>query len=166
MATGQQIAFDYAGDINLFYDTSASATHLTSALLVDGQVNASGGIVAATATVNGAATFNGGLQVNGSVSSSGGFTGTNLALTGSLLAYGTGQFNGMLTASGGMTVGGAYLALPSYTVATLPTAPNGALAYASNGRKPGEAAGAGTGVLVWVSTYRWLSVLSGTQVLA
>ena len=72
----------------------------------------------------------------------------------------------MLTASGGVSIGGGYLALPSYTVASLPTAPNGALAYASNGRKPGEAAGAGTGVMVWVSGYRWLSSLSGTLVLA
>lgn len=44
--------------------------------------------------------------------------------------------------------------LPSYTVATLPTSGinNGALAYALNGRKSGEASGAGTGVIVYRSS--------------
>jgi len=41
--------------------------------------------------------------------------------------------------------GGAPVRLPAYTVAALPTtAELGSLAYAANGRKPGEGSGAGT----------------------
>lgn len=43
----------------------------------------------------------------------------------------------------------------SYTVATLPTGVVGALAYATNGRKVGEASGAGTGVIVYYSNGAW-----------
>lgn len=43
----------------------------------------------------------------------------------------------------------------SYTVATLPAGVPGALAFASNGRKVGEAAGAGTGILVVYSNSSW-----------
>lgn len=57
--------------------------------------------------------------------------------------------------------------LPSYTVAGLPAATTpGSLAYASNGRKPGESAGAGTGVQAFSDGTRWVSVGSGTQVVA
>ena len=58
--------------------------------------------------------------------------------------------------------------LPSFTVAALPAAPvAGAKAYASNGRKVGEAAGAGTGVELFAdNSGRWISVLSGTAVQA
>ena len=111
-------------------------------------------------------TFVGGLQSDAVVASSGGFSGTNATLSGAATVAGAGQFGGMLVANGGVTVGGSYVALPTYTVAGLPGAPNGAIAYTSNGRKPWEGAGAGTGVMVWVSTNRWLSILSGTQVLA
>ncbi|MGC8474783.1 MAG: hypothetical protein ACP5NP_00375 [Acetobacteraceae bacterium] len=131
MATGQQIALDYAGTANLLYDVATSGPHLTSSLYIDGPVNAPAGIVA-----------------------------------GSIQSSGTAQVTGLLTASGGLSVAGSYLSLPSYTVASLPSAPNGAMAYATNGRKPWEGAGSGTGVLVWVSTNRWLSALSGTQVLS
>jgi hypothetical protein len=59
------------------------------------------------------------------------------------------------------------LGLPTYTVAALPPSTVGALAYATNGRKTGEAAGAGTGVLVvGGSDTQWISVMSGTAVLA
>jgi hypothetical protein len=57
--------------------------------------------------------------------------------------------------------------LPSYTVAMLPASPGaGALALATNGRKPSEAAGAGTGVEVFNDGSRWISVCSGSQVAA
>ena len=57
--------------------------------------------------------------------------------------------------------------LPSYTVALLPaSAGAGAKAFASNGRKPGEAAGAGTGVEVFNDGSRWISVCSGSQITA
>jgi hypothetical protein len=56
---------------------------------------------------------------------------------------------------------------PSYTVAALPTSPGaGAVAFASNGRKPSDAAGAGTGVEVFYDGTRWVSTCSGTQVAA
>jgi hypothetical protein len=55
--------------------------------------------------------------------------------------------------------------LPSYTVAALPTnVQAGAKAFASNGRKPSEAAGSGTGVEVFHDGTRWISVCSGSQV--
>ncbi len=54
------------------------------------------------------------------------------------------------------------VALPTYTVAALPTpASVGAIAFASNGRKPGEAAGAGTGVQVYYDGRSWTSTSSG-----
>ena len=57
--------------------------------------------------------------------------------------------------------------LPSYTVAALPTAPGtGAKAFVTNGRKPADAAGAGTGVEVFFDGSHWISVCSGTQVSA
>ncbi len=57
--------------------------------------------------------------------------------------------------------------LPSYTVAGLPGAPGtGAKAFASNGRKPSEGAGAGSGVEVFYDGSRWISVCSGVQVVA
>lgn len=44
----------------------------------------------------------------------------------------------------------------SYTVANLPVAPTvGSIAYATNGRKVGEGAGSGTGVLVYYSNGAW-----------
>jgi len=45
--------------------------------------------------------------------------------------------------------------LNSYVVASLPAGTEGALAYATNGRKVGEGAGAGTGVPVYWSTGSW-----------
>ena len=57
--------------------------------------------------------------------------------------------------------------LPSYTVAALPASPGaGAMAFASNGRKPSEAAGVGTGVEVFNDGGRWISVCNGLQVAA
>lgn len=55
----------------------------------------------------------------------------------------------------------------SYTVAALPvTAAPGQIAWASNGRKPGEGSGSGTGVPVFwnPNTTQWYSYLSGAQV--
>ncbi len=57
--------------------------------------------------------------------------------------------------------------LPSYTVASLPASPGaGAKAFASNGRKPSEGAGAGSGVEVFYDGSRWISVCSGSTVAA
>jgi len=57
--------------------------------------------------------------------------------------------------------------LPSYTVATLPGGVGaGAKAYAINGRKPSDPAGAGSGVEVFFDGQRWISSCSGTAVAA
>ncbi len=57
--------------------------------------------------------------------------------------------------------------LASYTVSGLPAGQSpGAKAYASNGRKPSEAAGAGTGVEVFFDGSKWISSSSGTAVAA
>ena len=57
--------------------------------------------------------------------------------------------------------------LPSYTVAGLPAAPGaGAKAFATNGRKPADSAGSGTGVEVFYDGSRWICGCSGTQVTA
>ncbi len=60
------------------------------------------------------------------------------------------------------------IVFPSFRVSSLPAVPlPGSKAYASDGRKPGEASGAGTGVEVFSdSSQRWISVLSGTPVTA
>jgi hypothetical protein len=59
-------------------------------------------------------------------------------------------------------------AISSYTVANLPTAGIGAgqLAYASNGRKNGEGAGAGTGVMVFRDGTAWRACDTGATVAA
>ena len=49
----------------------------------------------------------------------------------------------------------ALVSAASYAVAGLPAGLNGALAFASNGRKLGEAAGAGTGVMAVFSNGSW-----------
>lgn len=57
----------------------------------------------------------------------------------------------------------------NFTVAALPaTGSSGEWAYATNGRKPAEGPGAGTGVPVWFNsgTATWFSYCSGTVVLA
>jgi hypothetical protein len=59
------------------------------------------------------------------------------------------------------------IVLPSYTVATLPIGlPAGAKAFVTNGRKPGEAPGAGTGIEVFFDGQRWASTCSGITALA
>ena len=56
----------------------------------------------------------------------------------------------------------------AFPVAGLPvSAKAGTVYYASDGRKPGEGAGSGTGVLVYFdSTETWISVHSGVAVTA
>jgi hypothetical protein len=61
----------------------------------------------------------------------------------------------------------APMVLPSYTIATLPTGmPAGAKAFATNGRKPSEAAGTGTGVEVFFDGTKWASTCSGNTAVA
>ncbi len=57
--------------------------------------------------------------------------------------------------------------LPTYAVATLPTSsPPGAKVFVSNGRKPNEPAGAGSGVEVFFDGQHWISSCSGAVVAA
>jgi hypothetical protein len=57
------------------------------------------------------------------------------------------------------------IVLPSYTVVALPTGiVAGAKAFASNGRKPGEGAGSGSGVEAFFDGQHWISSCSGTAV--
>ena len=59
------------------------------------------------------------------------------------------------------------IVLASYAVVALPTGVvAGAKAFASNGRKPNEGAGSGTGVEVFFDSQRWISSCSGTAVAA
>ena len=59
------------------------------------------------------------------------------------------------------------IVLQSYTVVTLPiNVVAGAKAFASNGRKPSEGAGSGTGVEVFFDGQHWISSCSGTAVAA
>jgi hypothetical protein len=72
----------------------------------------------------------------------------------------------LLALKGGLGVAQAF---PTYTVAALPTtAATGSSAWASDGRKPGEGVGAGSGVPVFwnPATSQWFSYLSGALVTA
>ncbi len=77
---------------------------------------------------------------------------------------------GALAEFRGKTVFSGVTALPSYTVTSLPNAAAGAIdgsiAWASNGRKPAEGAGAGTGVMVVYNnaTTSWLRTTDYTLV--
>jgi hypothetical protein len=59
------------------------------------------------------------------------------------------------------------IVLPSYAVSALPPGVTaGAKAFVSNGRKPGEGVGSGTGVEVFFDGQRWISSCSGSAVVA
>lgn len=53
------------------------------------------------------------------------------------------------------TIDGNGFGLPAFTVANLPAAGDGRLAFATNGRKTGEGAGAGTGIPVYRDGGNW-----------
>ena len=50
------------------------------------------------------------------------------------------------------------------TVAALGTAPEGSIRFATNGRKVGESAGAGTGVPVYYSNGKWRVLSTDAEV--
>jgi len=199
LANGQQIAFDYGGSINAFYDTSISALHFTSTIAADGGLlldhnsntnlfwdttafGSSGGghlqgNLMVTGTLytpssfmaGGATNLAGPVSVNNTISFSGvsSFQSSVSMSAGLTVSSGTFVAKGGASVTGGLSVGGGTIGLPTYTVATLPSTVAGALAYATNGRKTGETAGAGSGVLVvGGSSGQWISVMSGTTVLA
>jgi hypothetical protein len=189
MATGQQIAFDYGGTINAFYDTSVSALHMTSQILADGGLllDHNSGTVLFWSSTSSAAQLQGNLTVSGNLYTPNNLTaGGTTYLAGPVTVTSTSTFNnastfqslvtmnggltvasGALSARSGLTVTGGPINLPTYTVAALPSASVGAMAYVTNGRKVGEAAGSGTGVLaVAGSSGQWTSVMGGTAVAA
>lgn len=67
---------------------------------------------------------------------------------------------------GAAIIAGGPVRLASYTVAGLPAGSTGDTAYASNGRKNGEGAGAGTGVLVFKDGTAWRACDTGATVAA
>lgn len=70
-------------------------------------------------------------------------------------------------ANSGAVTATSTVAIGTYTVATLPTAGTARrLAFASNGRKNGEGAGAGTGVVVFDDGTAWRAVDTGATVAA
>lgn len=189
MATGQQIAFDYGGTINAFYDSTVTALHLTSQVLADGgfMLDHNSGTALTWNSTSGVAQLQGNLTVTGNLYTQNNLTaGGSTYLAGPVTITSTSTFNnastfqslvtmnggltvstGALIAKNGLAVSGGPISLPTYTVASLPSAAVGAMVYASNGRKAGEAAGSGTGVLaVMGSSGQWISVMSGTTVAA
>jgi hypothetical protein len=162
------LLLDYNSNTSLFWDASAFGSsgggHLQGNLLVSGSLYTLNGLsvggastLAGPVSVANSATFSGVSNFQSAVSMGGGLTVTS----GQVLAK-----SGM-SVTGGLSVGSGTIGLPTYAVASLPQATVGSLAYATNGRKTGEAAGAGTGVLVaGGSTGQWISVMSGTTVLA
>lgn len=72
-----------------------------------------------------------------------------------------------IEAATGITDGtGPPVTVSSYTVATLPAVGRGQIAYASNGRKNGEGAGSGTGVMVFSDATAWRACDTGATVAA
>ena len=71
-----------------------------------------------------------------------------------------------LRPSGASVIATRPVRLPSYTVAGLPAGSTGDTAYASNGRKNGEGAGLGTGVLVFKDGTAWRACDTGATVAA
>lgn len=87
------------------------------------------------------------------------FTGTDASGGSIEFASGGGLANLSLIDSSGASIDlqpALGVAPPQYTVATLPApSTEGYIAYATNGRKVGEGAGAGTGVVVYFSNGSW-----------
>lgn len=143
----------------------------TEAINVGGSLTApnatfTGTLTAGSAVQLGATSVKGGLSVAGGLNATGNVSGGSLTIAGSAT---TGGFaaTGTIVAQGGATIAGGVLQLSQYAVAFLPSSSPGALAFASNGRKPGEPTGSGTGVIVWGNSgNQWLSLMSGTPVQA
>ncbi len=197
LASGQQIAFDYGGAINIFFDTNINALHHTSAISADGGLlldhNSSTccsgcrgfwlfrwrpstgqpfglGCTLCThgLTVGGSSYLSGSVSIANAATflSTSIFQGAAVMSGGLTVSAGQVIAKGGMSVTGGVSVGTGTIGLPTYAVASLPQAAIGSLAYATNGRKTGEAAGVGTGVLVvGGSTGQWVSVMSGTAVL-
>jgi hypothetical protein len=199
LATGQQIAFDYGGAVNVFFDTAVNALHATSAVIADGGLlldhnsgtslfwdatafgSGGGGHLQGNLMVAGTLYTPNDLTVGGSSYFAGPVTAVNTAtFAGTSVFQGAVSMGAGLTVTsgavlaksgmsvtGGLSVGSGTIGLPTYAVASLPQPTAGSLAYAVNGRKTGEAAGAGSGVLVvGGGSGQWVSVMTGAAVQA
>ena len=91
-------------------------------------------------------------------------TGSGAKLLADFQTAGTSKFS---VDSGGAVTSSTTISPGTYTVATLPTAGTSRrMAYASNGRKNGEGAGAGTGVIVFDDGTAWRACDTGATVAA
>lgn len=151
----------------LFWDAAAFGSsgggHLQGNLLVSGALYALNGL-----TVGGSSYLSGSVSIANAATflSTSIFQGAAVMSGGLTVSAGQVIAKGGMSVTGGLSVGTGTIGLPTYAVASLPQAAIGSLAYATNGRKTGEAAGVGTGVLVvGGSTGQWVSVMSGTAVL-
>ena len=159
---------DHNSSTSLFWDPGlfgiSGGGHLQGNLMITGTLYCPTSVV-----VGGYTTLAGVVSVTNSISfsSTSSFLGPVSMNTGLTVTSGTLVAKGGASVAGGLSVGGGTIGLPTYTVATLPPTAIGALAYATNGRKTGEAAGVGSGVLVaGGGSGQWISVMSGTTVLA
>lgn len=88
-----------------------------------------------------------------------------LALDASVLNFRPSGTTALSVAATAITASQPFI-LKSYTVAALPASADAALAYASDGRKTGEGAGAGTGVPVYRDGGTWYRFADDTAVAA
>ena len=105
------------------------------------------------------------VNIGGDYNSGSGF-GVVRANSGKSLVIGANNGTHLTLDTSGNATFAATVKPASYTVATLPTVGTGRIAYASNGRKNGEGAGSGTGVLVFDDGTAWRAVDTGATVAA
>jgi hypothetical protein len=162
------LLFDRNSATSLIWNSTAfspsGGAYLQGNLMVTGTLYTPSSFVAGGATnLVGPVTVNDTMSVSGASS----FQNSVSMSAGLTISSGTLVTNGSASIAGSLSVGGGTIGLPTHTVTALPLSTVGALAYATNGRKTGEAAGAGTGVLVIGGNgNQWISVMSGTTVLA
>lgn len=131
-------------------------------------VGAASGAITYTATLGEGHYFNGGIVpgVNDSASLGIGVLAWSDLFLATSGTVNFGNSNALITHSAGSLAVNVPWRLPSYTVAGLPTGAAGDTAYASNGRKNGEGAGAGTGVMVFKDATAWRACDTGATVAA
>ncbi|MGA9865696.1 MAG: hypothetical protein WBQ75_04570 [Acetobacteraceae bacterium] len=160
-------AASFSGPLSTMGSLQCGGTLTAAGAIVGLSAALSGTLTVGGSVQLGTATIKGSVAATGTVSAAGGFVGSTLGVTGGITAGGQLAVLGPFLAQGGATIMGGAVIMPQYTVASLPPASAGAVAYATNGRKSGEAPGAGSGLLVWgTATNQWISTLTGTPVQA
>lgn len=143
--------------------TGAAAQRLSA--WASGVLLQSGGSVSGNLAISGSVTVGSSLSVAGTLSATGMIVSSTASVSGNFAVGGNILASGSVLAQSGLNVAGGLAIVPVYRVSALPPAVIGAVAYANDGRKPGEAAGAGTGMLVWGSGGgQWFSAATGTPV--